>query len=273
MPSKRFASAVKKLSVEDAAAVLSQLAAWKAETLPSPWPQIAENIENETALAPIKFSKLLGEFASALQSSTASDAWREVCRRNKFQGSKLGSSEIPVVLGRLMKLDQLINLALPHSPFPRSFLEVLLNDSDGIDPAIVDPSLPDVLRFASLGRFLIWATFDKDHPDQSPFGIFPPEALDCCTMLGLAEPAGATCVLLHYEFGTYEDELPQLALHRPSAADAEDFPLYRPCRSRASSYGMTHPTAPNPKNLTGCPEIVHREISGKGLIFPYRLAV
>jgi hypothetical protein len=270
MPSKRFNDSIARLNPSDARSISNQLDVWKNEPPPSDWAQIAHNIENETALPPTKLAKLLGAFAVAMRTSSATDAWVAACRANQFMGRELKSSETPDVLGRLMKLEQMVNLVLPHGVFPASILETLIAEADGVDPATVDPTLPDLLRAAPLGRYLIWATFDVASPDQDPFLAFSASASDCCTILGLLDPVGATCILLHYQSGS---DVPPSGFHRPTIADATDFPLYRPRSSSSAIHGMTNPTEPNPNGFSGRPELVHGEITGNGLIFPYRLAV
>jgi hypothetical protein len=270
MPSERFNEALATLNSSVAQVVTDQLLAWKNETPNSPWPQIARNIENETALTPAKFSKLLSDFVDALDSSPAPNAWKSACRKNQFAGRKLKVPESPKTLGRMIKLEEMINRVIDLGAFPVSILETLMADADGVDPATVDPTLPDLLRAASLGRFVIWSTFEELMPARNPFESFPASADDCCTILGLSSPAVGTWILLHYHS---DADLPLTGFHRPTVADSSDFPLFRPHPESAAIFGFTHPTAPNPKGFSGRPEIVHGEITGKGLIFPYRLAV
>lgn len=270
MPSQRYIAALSRLDLSDSQAVSKQIDSWRKEPQSSPWHQIAKNIENETALTPAKYSKLLGDFALALASAPAAEAWISASRNNQFAGRKLKSPETPKTLGRIMKLDELIKRLIDLGPYPPSILETLLVDADGVDPGSVDLALLDLLRAVSLGRFVIWSTFDESNPVQNPFETFPTSAEDCCSILGLPDPAGTTWILLHYQ----SDVGPPLSgFHRPTVADASDFPLFRPHPDFSAIFGLTHPTAPNPKNFSGRPEIVHGEITGKGLIFPYRLAV
>lgn len=270
MPSKQFISAVDLLDPNVANLVTGQLNEWQREPLDSPWPQIARNIENETALKPVQFSRFLSDFAAALASSSASEAWISVCRKNQFTGRKLKSSEIPQVLGRMMKLDEIIKRLIDLGSFPLSIVEALMWDADGVEPSTVYTGLPDLLRLADLGSFVIWATFEEANPDQNPFDSFPDSAVDCCTILGLPDPAGSKWILLHYYSNA---DQPASGFHRPTVADASDFPLFRPHPKASEIFGRTHPTSPNAKGFSGRPEIVHGKITGKGLIFPYRLVV
>ena len=81
MPSKQFKDAMAKLTKEDADFISSHLVAWTAEAPPSFWPQIAVNIENETALTPEGFTKLFNDFLSAIRSSSDPAAeWITTCR-------------------------------------------------------------------------------------------------------------------------------------------------------------------------------------------------
>lgn len=270
MPAKRYVAALSRLDPSASQVVSDQVDSWRKEPRSSPWHQIAKNIEDETALTPAKYSKLLGDFSLALASSPAPGAWISACRKNQFAGRKLKSPETPKALGRMMKLEEIINRLIDLGAFPPSVIETLLVDADGVDPDTVDPTLPLLLRAASLGRFVVWSTFDESNPAQNPFETFPASAEDCCTILGLPDPAGATWILLHYHA---DADLPLSGFHRPTVADASDFPLFRPHPESSAIFGLTNPTAPNPKRFSGRPEIVHGEITGKGLIFPYRLTV
>jgi hypothetical protein len=60
-------------------------------------------------------------------------------------------------------------------------------------------------------------------------------------------------------------------LHRPTVADAEDYPYYRPHSDAARPWGFTHPLPPNPDALQPQPELVMPEITSRGLRLPFRV--
>jgi hypothetical protein len=60
-------------------------------------------------------------------------------------------------------------------------------------------------------------------------------------------------------------------LHRPTVADAGDYPYYRPRADGAAPWGLTAPLKPNRDALQPQPEVVMREISSRGLRLPFRI--
>lgn len=58
-------------------------------------------------------------------------------------------------------------------------------------------------------------------------------------------------------------------LHRPTVADAEDYPYYRPRPEADASWGLTEPLSPNPDKLEPQPEVVMPETTSRGLRLPF----
>ncbi len=247
----------------------AQLIAWKSEGPSSCASQTAFNIENETALEPSAFAKLLTEFIELLPDS---DAWRNACRKNQFAGSLVAEVSIPIAMGRLIDIEKFVSFLDGSTYSPNQFRQ-LLAEADGKDLADLDPALLDVLHSMPLGEFLMWSTFNLPDTSSYPFDDFDQNAVNCCTRLGLRDPKGSTCILLAYGSTTYRQTAPKLIMNRPTVADAGGFELYRPHSDPDNFHGWTYPTAPNLRNLPGYPEIVHKPIYGNGLAFRIRLAI
>jgi len=60
-------------------------------------------------------------------------------------------------------------------------------------------------------------------------------------------------------------------LHRPTVADAEDCPCYRPRADAGALWGLTEPLPPNPDALERQPEAVMPETTSVGLRLPFRV--
>lgn len=103
---------------------------------------------------------------------------------------------------------------------------------------------------------------------EDPFAGLPRDTSSIRIALGLgAEDSTRPFLLLNYEAG---DES-SLSLHRPTIADAGTYSYFRPVSDPAAKCGLTHPLSPNPRRLKGRPEVVHKQISGKSMVFPYSL--
>ena len=125
------------------------------------------------------------------------------------------------------------------------------------------------LRRAPLGRYLIWATFNLSSPDSNPFQALPRTTAAVRTALGLGHlPVDEPLVLL-----AYRSDLPNAhwRLCRPTVADAEIGPHYRPHADPNHPHGWTRPLDPNPEGLAPQPELVHDALAGVGLLLPYHL--
>ena len=223
MPSKRFKAAMAKLSKSDAAVIHSQLAKWKAEAAPSPWPQVAANIERETALAPAKFTRLLRDFAHNLPDHTDSaNAWRKTCETHTFGGKQLSNADRPRKLGRAGKFDMFLKFAKTSDT---RFKETLTKWAGRIPPTF----LKNELAKQKLGGNVIFATFNDNDPSGDPFGDLPRDRVSIRTALGLGMPDHTTTD--PYLLFTYvSDEPPDLPLHRPTISDAGDFSYYTAAR-------------------------------------------
>jgi hypothetical protein len=124
------------------------------------------------------------------------------------------------------------------------------------------------LYAAPLGKHIVWATFDSAHNDADPFERLPTTHAGICTALGLghATPDDTLIVLVwsHVDSGSPP-------LHRPTVADAENYPYYRPCAEADALWGLTEPLSPNPDGLLPQAEVVMPKISSQGLRLPFRV--
>ena len=125
------------------------------------------------------------------------------------------------------------------------------------------------LRDAPLGKHnLVWATFNPDDSSADPFDRLPRSHAGICTALGLGffTPDDTLIVLVwnHADPGSPP-------LHRPTVADAEDSPYYRPRPDAKDLWGLTEPLPPNPDGLQPQPEVVMPDPTSKGLRLPFRI--
>lgn len=266
MPSKRFHDAMKRLKPNEATFVRNQLDAWKAETPPSPWLQIAANIESETALAGAQFTSLLRDFAKALARHTDSGkAWTETCKNHLFAGHLLADTERPKRLGRASKFD----MFLKHAKTTDKRFKDTLSKFSGKKPPTF---LKNALAKQDLGGNVIFATFNEADTSDDPFANLPRNRESIRTALGLGQASHASPD--PYLLFTYTSvEPPQLPIHRPTISDAGDFPHFRPVKSSTAKWGLTGPLSPNPANLPPRPEVVHKQIVGDRLVFPYEITI
>ena len=134
-----------------------------------------------------------------------------------------------------------------------------------------NPREARLLRRAPMGRFIVWATFREDEPDDDPFGHLPKTTEGIRTALGLGEcPETETLVLINWR---REGPYATLSIHRPTVADAGMYPWYRPVSDASANWGYTAPLDPNPDELPAFPEVVHENIAGETLLFPLYLTV
>jgi hypothetical protein len=266
MLSKRFHDAMKDLKPKEASVIRAQLDSWKAESFPSPWSQIAVNIENETALSRDRFARLLGEFSRALgRHSDPGIAWRETCKSHLFHGNVLAGSDRPMKLGRASKFDMFLRYARTTD---KRFKDMLAKYAGKKPPTF----LKNTLAKQDLGGSVIFATFNESDTSDDPFANLPRDRESIRTALGLGHPSHASPD--PYLLFTYTGaEPPELPIHRPTISDAGDFPHFRPVKSSTAKWGLTGPLSPNPDNLPPRPEVVHKQIVGDRLVFPYEITI
>ena len=262
MPSPGFIAARALLSASEQSALDSQLADWKAEPAPSERPQIAANIEIETALAPTVFAQLLSNFLAELPAhSDAVVAWGKACEIHAFAGNLIAAPDRPSHLGRACKFDAYVGrCGLPDDKLKTTFAKY-----SGKAPA---SAFERLLRKQKLGGAVIFATFGDTDPMSEPFHGLPRDREAIRTALGLGKHTSMDPYLL-FTYVTHQP--PALPLYRPTVADAGDFSYFRPGKDVADKWGMTHPLTPNPRNLPARPELVHEQITGARLVFPYEI--
>lgn len=264
MPSPGFVAARALLSAADQSAIDSQLAAWKAESTPSDRPQIAKNIQNETAISPDDFAKLLSRFVAELPShSDPIVAWTTACGIHVFSGNAVEPTDRPQKLGRACKFDT----HLGRCGLTDAKLKSSITKYAGKTPI---SSLEKLLRKQNLGGSVIFATFNDTDSKGDPFGGLPRDRDAIRTALGLGFPNhGSPDPYLLFIYTS--DEPPALPLHRPTVADAGDSSYFRPGKTEVEKWGSTLPLKPNPRKLPPRPELVHKQITGTRLVFPYEI--
>lgn len=268
--SSAYQDALACLPADAQKAVADAFQQWLSASDPT-FQQVQQNIAAETALAPADFVSLLQQFAAQLDDGLAltelQDAWRTACRRHQLKGKPIPSSACPVLLGRAKGLDDhavAVAKASSGNLTKEQARKLLLKYAGlhNLDGFIV------FLRETLLGNFLVWATFNPDDSGIDPFVRLPTTHPGICTALGLGHLATSeTLVVLvwkHVDSGSPP-------LHRPTVADAEDYPYYRPCPNAGDVWGLTEPLAPNTDKLEPQPEVVMSATSSQGLQLPFRL--
>lgn len=281
MPSPNFDRTIKRLSHGVAAKVQECLLAWKAKpaTDREDWSQIAENIENETAITPEHFASLLESWVTEIRGGEAPEkAWTNCCNDRRgpsgFWGRKLEDKERPKLLGRAAPLRSYASLASGGAYSPSTLEDLLLLSQDDTFESEF-PDLVSHLRSSPLGWKTVWATFSETDNQADPFKDYPESTDSVCTTLGLRLlPAPEVMIMLVYDREAYSSAPlgEQPILHRPTVFDAGSFPLFRPWHREEHPWGYTNPTPPNSHGLGGRPEVVHQRINGLGLFFPQRIS-
>jgi hypothetical protein len=129
-----------------------------------------------------------------------------------------------------------------------------------------------MLNSESLGGPVIFATFNEADSLQDPFSDLPWDRDAIRTSLGLGQSEHNSpdpYILFRY----HSSEPPDLPLHRPTIADAGTFSHFRPERTAKAKWGRTFPLPPNSRGLPAKPEVIHKQIAGNRLDFPYEVTV
>ena len=230
--------------------------------------RVSQNVAGETALDTTRFTSLLKAFAAQLASGKKPvDAWLTACRAHKLQGREIPTADCPAILGRAKGLDDhAVSIArASRGAMTSSEAKKLLLKNSGTLRAT---GLETFMRDALLGNHIVWATFDLADFLADPFVRLPKSHDGICTALGLGHfTAGDALIVLawsHVDSGSPP-------LHRPTVADAEDYPYYRPRPEADAPWGLTEPLPPNPDGLVPQPEVVMPKTTGQGLRLPFRV--
>ncbi len=240
-------------------------AAWAADAKLG---RVSQNVTGETALGTADFASLLSSFAAQLASGeNPVNAWQTACRAHKLLGRQIPRADCPAVLGRAKGLDDhaaCIAKASRGTLTSSEAKKLLLKRSGSLDPAGLDAFLRD----APLGNYVVWATFDSADPHADPFDRLPNSRDGIRTALGLGHvtTGDALIVLVWNHVGSGSPPL-----HRPTVADAEDYPYYRPRPEADARWGLTEPLPPNPDGIPPQPEVVMPETTSQGLRLPFRV--
>ena len=261
-----FAAALQALHPQVHARVQAAIREWHAGA--DGWSFVASNIEGETALSIADFTSLLDTFGRHLDAGSAPPAaWLDACKDHHFRGAVMARDSRPHVLGRALAVDHFAKLVSNASGLtPGDARATLVRHAGQARP----PSYVErALRQAQLGGRIMWATFNASAPASNPFDALAHVTEQVRTALGLGHMGAAELlVLLAYRSNAPGADPP---LHRPTIAEAGDFPFYRPHTDPACPHGYTQPLAPNPTALAPQPEVVHPSIIGIGLLLPYHV--
>ena len=230
--------------------------------------QVSRNVADETALSTADFTSLLEVFAAQLASGDLPrSAWQTACRAHKRKGRVIPATDCPATLGRAKGLDHhaaAIARASHGDLTKEQAKKLLFKYSGSVDP----DGFETFLREALLGDYLVWATFNPVDTGVNPFDRLPRTQHGICTALGLGSYTSSnTLVILawsHADSGSPP-------LHRPTVADAEDYPYYRPRPEADAPWGLTEPLSPNPDKLEPQPEVVMPETTSRGLRLPFHV--
>jgi hypothetical protein len=234
-------------------------------------PEIAWNIENETALALDDFVNLLTTFAVELAKPVATvDAWITACRNHTFKGRQVQTPNLPVILGRVKSFPDhkdAIFKAAGGSIRPLNIEKALKKYADTINADELPNGFKRALYGAYLGEYTIWATFNFADSTQRPFTHFPTTHSGICAALGLGHIKNSDAIILltvnHANSGAP-------ALHRPTIAEAETSIYFQAHLDPVMYCGWTKPlphSAPPPAQ----PELVMRKTDCAGLQLPFHV--
>lgn len=236
------------------------------------WAQIIDNIQRETALPTADFKSLFERFVGEIGHGKAPmEAWKQACWRHQRKGATVDEAVRPAVLGRAIALDNyaaLLREASDGAYDESSALELLLA-SEGLQQLASEDD-EQALAAAPLGRFLVWATFSEQAPSQTPFPKTDYSSTEILTALGLGQfPSDTQLILLTYRVA--ERDI-CLTLHRPTVADAELSPYYRPNPDANRPWGYTEPLPPYPCQFPPQPEVVHSDDARSDrLVLPFKI--
>jgi hypothetical protein len=231
--------------------------------------QVSQNVANETALSTADFASLLNLFAAQLASRGPEASWKTACYAHQLKGRRIPDADCPVILGRAKGLEDhaaaIANASRGHGDLTKEEARnLLLKHSGSLGPL----GFETFLREAPLGDYMVWATFNPDDPRVDPFARLPSTHQGICTALGLGHytPSDTLIILVwkHADSGSPP-------LHRPTVADAETYPYYRPRPDADARWGLTEPLPPNPDGLLPQPEVVMPETTSQGLQLPFRV--
>jgi len=267
MPLSKCQQALDALGPDSKRAIEGVFNVWSAHTALG---QVCQNVRDETALAIADFLALLITFATHLASGKQeAESWIDACHSHQLKGRQIPNEDCPAVLGRARTLeDHAKSIAKGSLGFltPQEAKKYLLKHSGSLNPI----GFETFLRDAPLGNHLVWASFNSDDRNADPFDRLPNTRSGICTALGLGGGiVNETLVVLvwkHADSGSPP-------LHRPTVADAGDYPYYRPRVDPDAPWGLTEPLPPNPDALQPQPEVVMRETSSRGLRLPFRVVL
>jgi hypothetical protein len=156
--------------------ISTSLHAGIADALTKLGPEIAWNIENETALPLDDFVNLLTAFAVELAKPIATvEAWITACRNHTFKGRQVQTPNLPVVLGRVKSFPDhkdAIFKAAGGSIRPLNIEKALKKYADTINADDLPNGFKRALYGAYLGEYTIWATFNFADSTSGPLPIF-----------------------------------------------------------------------------------------------------
>ena len=270
MPLSVYQQALAGLETEARQVVEDLFAAWSVDVARD---QVRRNVVDETALSSADFTSLLNAFAEAERlagGGKSLEGWRTACRAHKLRGCggrPMPDVDCPAVLGRAKGLEDhaaAIAKASRGNLTKEEARKLLLKYSGSLNPV----GFETFLREASLGNYIVWATFNPDDSQVDPFARLPSTHQGICTVLGLGHvtPSNTLLVLVWKHAGSGSPPL-----YRPTVADAEDSLYYRPRPDADAHWGLTEPLPPNPDGLLPQPEVIMPETTGRGLQLPFRV--
>lgn len=257
-----FDRALTTLSDEDRQRVELQFTAWSSTG--GDWAQITINARGETALPEPEFVALLTDFVRHLtDGGDPQMSWVRACRGRHFRGAVLGDELRPRLLGRALALEDYAKRVSEISGLSPETEKRLLRQYAG--SSVPGHRLRN-LRRTALGAYVLWATFDPTRAEVDPFRDVPKTTPAVRSILGLGRTAANEVLALV----TYRCPL-EIALHRPTIAEAGDYAWYRPHDIPDHPHGYT---CRLDTGARGLPEVVHRPPGASqslDLVLPYHL--
>ena len=228
---------------------------------------VEKNIVGETALVLNRFEDLLTDFASFLtDNANTQESWMAACRKHKFAGVQVPLVNCPTILGRVRGLEDYA-FAIEKASSGKMTKSEVKKHLEKLSASLNWGAMEMFIRTTPLGEHIVWATFDLTDSGLNPFDRLTLSRELVCAILGLGDrkPEDAIVLLVwNYE----RSGAPRL--HRPTIADAEDSPFYKPRNDPDAFWGLTAPLSPH-ETLDPLPEVVLPPILGTGLVVPFRV--
>jgi len=218
--------------------------------------QIEQNIRNEGRLPESAAEDILETLTDTPNDSMKlREAYQLACRRHILEGHGMHGS-LPGLLGRVSSTD-----AFCHMLFDMGLFDSMGHAKEEVR-YWVRISVEDLAkRKVPLGRYVMWATYNKARRQENPFADLPLGADDIRKELGIPwREQGKPLLMFIYK------PAPGVLLRFPTVADAQWHDLFRPALDGPEiESGLTMPLD---SEGVPRPEVVHEPVDSGSLAAP-----